>query len=326
VQQEVARLRRARASAKELGALRVTHCPVCDRALAEEAVDLSLCYLCRRPLNVMGATRAAEERLSFEGEQLEDEERELRTLIGRFEGEREVLDRELGIAQEEIDKLEATLQAPRSTAALLVADDVSVIDRERGAIDEQLRQVERIRKALELQQNLTRQIDEVSAEAEGLGKQAEDKRESADLEAAGDAFGSAMNDYFNAINQNTIRWPEGRVSVRIRDRSVRFLVGGESWSRKLGATLKCYFLCAYQYALLGLLAHEGAQYPGLCILDFPPTLTDGSRISDSENYLVEPFIQLLKRPDMSRGQLIVAGQAFEGLQTNRREELGTVWR
>jgi hypothetical protein len=79
--------------------------------------------------------------------------------------------------------------------------------------------------------------------------------------------------------------------------------------------------CPYHYALLSLTPKPSCHYPGISILDFPPEL-DGVSVSDTENFVLEPFVNLLSQQP---GQVIAAGSAFAGLEGGNRIELSRVW-
>lgn len=102
-------------------------------------------------------------------------------------------------------------------------------------------------------------------------------------------------------------------------------INGQTWEAKLGETLKLYFLLAYNYTLLKLTNRSWAHYPGLTILDLPAKLDDGSSVADKENFVLEPFVELLHRPEMKGAQLICTGSAFSDLEGVNRIVLEHVW-
>lgn len=57
----------------------------------------------------------------------------------------------------------------------------------------------------------------------------------------------------------------------------------------------------------------GCHYPGLTIVDVPGDFL-GEAISDKENFIVQPFIDLLATEAFDGAQLIITGASFEGLQ------------
>lgn len=64
--------------------------------------------------------------------------------------------------------------------------------------------------------------------------------------------------------------------------------------------------------------------PGLAIIDVPAKLEDGSATADKENFVLEPYLALLLRDEMSDAQLIVTGSSFENFPAHRIE-LKHVW-
>jgi hypothetical protein len=116
------------------------------------------------------------------------------------------------------------------------------------------------------------------------------------------------------------------VAVRIGERFLRFRVGDTSWKTKLGATQRLYFLFAYHYALLSLCRFTDTRYPGLAIIDFPANLEDRQAIADKENFILEPFVELLNGEDLAGCQVIAAGRSFEGLDGVTAIEFTEVWK
>jgi hypothetical protein len=136
-----------------------------------------------------------------------------------------------------------------------------------------------------------------------------------------------MNTYLNALNAGSgpARWSAGAVEVQIRDRELRFQLNGRNWKSEVGGTYTCFFLAAYQYALLRLSAEVSGSYPGLAIIDLPPNVSDNRLRSDEEDYLIEPFVELLSHPDLNGTQLIVSGHGYGGLDGVHRVPLTRVY-
>jgi hypothetical protein len=138
-----------------------------------------------------------------------------------------------------------------------------------------------------------------------------------------------MNTYLNTIKlKNPNSWTQSEVGLRLKERSFAFTVGKNRVS-SLGATMTLYFLAAYNYALLSLSNDEKYHYPGLSILEFPANFADGSKnviVRDHENFILEPFIDLVSQKGMQNTQVIAVGRSFEGLQNVHRIELNHVWK
>jgi hypothetical protein len=122
-----------------------------------------------------------------------------------------------------------------------------------------------------------------------------------------------MNAYLAALNmQRPETWKHSPVEVDISRSTTSFRVGRKRWQGALGGTDSLYFLMAYQYGLLSLSSVPGMHYPGLSIIDVPGEFS-GEEVKDSENFIVQPFIDLLAGEAFDGAQLIITGASFEGL-------------
>jgi hypothetical protein len=74
---------------------------------------------------------------------------------------------------------------------------------------------------------------------------------------------------------------------------------------------------AYHYGLLTLSDKAGCHYPGLAIIDVPGEFS-GEAVEDKENFIVQPFIELLNRDEYDGTQLIITGVSFTGLERAHR--------
>jgi hypothetical protein len=68
----------------------------------------------------------------------------------------------------------------------------------------------------------------------------------------------------------------------------------------------------------------GCHYPGLVVIDMPADFV-GEAVADKENFIVQPFIDLLARPVYSGAQMIITGAAFDGLEGTHRLPLAEVY-
>jgi hypothetical protein len=107
-------------------------------------------------------------------------------------------------------------------------------------------------------------------------------------------------------------WKHSAVEIDMSRSSTTFRVGRKRWQGALGGTDSLYFLMAYQYGLLSLSPIPGMHYPGLSIIDVPGEFS-GEEVKDSENFIVQPFIDLLARKAFEGAQLIITGASFAGL-------------
>lgn len=328
VASELQRLERAQTAGGIFAELKVTHCPVCDQRTNPSAASAHECYLCHQTYDstVDGASLGAK-RLEFEVEQLRSEERELTELLNRQASEQNRLTEGLRTTREDAQRLDTALRPTRAAAAAILPPDLTLLDQETGRINEQLRTLDNISRALEVRNSLASDIDTISAELQALEAIVSNLTEAVDFERAADTLADGFNTYFNTLNTgDPTRWPEGAAAVRIRAKQFDVTLDGQAWKPKLGATYACFFLNGYHYALLSLSGREGFKYPGFAIIDFPPTLADGRELTDEENYLIEPYVELLQRLQPVTTQLIVAGRAFVDLAGARRIELTDVWR
>lgn len=163
-------------------------------------------------------------------------------------------------------------------------------------------------------------------EEEKLEAKVRSESKKVNYEAASAWLSDGMNTYLNAlVALDNKLWTQEKVTTRLREKDFTVTVGGQDWSSQLGGTLILYFLLSYHYALLRLTNFGQTNYPGLVIFDLPPTLEDGSSIRDKENFVVEPFINLLNQKDFKGSQLIITGASFENLEGVNRIKLKNVW-
>ena len=66
------------------------------------------------------------------------------------------------------------------------------------------------------------------------------------------------------------------------------------------------------------------HYPGLSIIDVPGEFS-GEAVGDKENFIVEPFIELLDQDEYRGAQLIITGESFTGLEGVHRLPLNHVY-
>lgn len=305
---EQARFARAESTSEVLAQLRVTHCPVCDQEVTPTQ-DRHTCYLCHRPYTG-GEHTTGKQRVDFEQAQIKEEQTEITTLVSKLEATAAELRGRLAEIHEEQARMETDLRPARQFALTLLPPDLALLSQAQGRLNEQLETLARIRKSVESQQKLAREIERLAEEEQRLKAELASTKGDADLDKVSQVFEERLNDYLNAINVgDATRWKHGRVSFRLKERSFSFKT-----DEKLGATSQALFLFAYHYALLSLAADSRFNYPGIVIVDFPLNLADGATIRDKENYLVEPFVKLCAQPAMKQTQFIAAGHAFENLE------------
>lgn len=310
---ELERLARAKASGQIFADLKVTHCPVCDHDIDSNYADPGTCFLCRKPLP-QADTSAASQRISFEQDQLTEESSELELLVNNIRNEIEELDDRFLKLAESTRHLESELSAARQVAATLIPGDLVLIDQDSGRLNEQLRFLNRVRRTLDTQKDLTAKIDVCQKDEARMKAELSEETPDVNLEDISSHFQNRMVDYLNKINiGDNKRWGYGPVSFRLRQRDFQVKIRDGKWNAQVGATSQALVLFAYHYAMLSLVADGRFNYPGLVIIDFPLELADGASVADKENYLVEPFIELCARKGMEATQFIAAGRAFENL-------------
>lgn len=326
LEDEVSKLARAQDAGNVLADLRVTHCPACDQHL-EKSVDDHSCYVCGQPVSVHQDTTSASRRIEFESEQLHSELEETNQLLVELKQDlktKQTLGRDLA---ERIGELHALLRPVRQAAAAILPPELFMLDVNYGRVQEKGQQLVRIKAVLDQREQLAADIHKVQEEIAEIETSVDGKTSQVDFESLGDRLRDGMITYFNRIVQlNPKSWLGNAVSVRLDERSLRFRVGESGWKAKLGGTQRLYFLFAYHYALLNLSRYPDTLYPGFVMIDFPASLEDRAAIADNENFILEPFVELLQNEDMSGCQVIAAGRSFKGLENVHAIEFEEVWK
>lgn len=203
----------------------------------------------------------------------------------------------------------------------LAQDDVSAIDVALGEMSEKQRQLRRIGATLTEGEDLTDRVKQIEAEIKPLQERVDEATRSADFGAAAARLEDGMNAYLSAIN--AIKpgiWRHSPVALDISRSNFAFRVGAKRWHAALGGTDTLYFLMAYHYGLLSISNSASCHYPGLSIIDVPGEFS-GEAIEDKENFIVQPFIDLLQRAEYKGAQLVITGASFTGLANAARQHL-----
>ena len=327
LEDELGRLDRAAEAGSLFADLKVTHCPACDQEVSTSDAHLGSCYVCKQPIDQTGVFAAAEKRLEFEREQIRTEVEETSELLSQIAVEINRLAQDGSRLLGESIRIQQALRPVRRAVAAILPPELTLIDMNVGSIQEQIRQLERLRASLNKREALAAQIQELQAQTAQLEVAVTGKTAHLDFSTLGDWISDGMNEYLNQITKlNPNSWTAQPVSVQLTDSSFQIKVGGGNWKRKLGGTLTLYLLLAYHYSLLNLTVRPTARYPGLVIVDFPAELEDGTSIADKENFVVQPFIDFLRQHTETPMQVITAGSAFESLQGVNRIELKHIWK
>ncbi len=323
---ELSRIDRAETAGTILGDLRVTHCPACDRPIREVAAPGNGCFLCHHAdtddvvSKELGVTR-----IRFERERLAAELKEADDLVSVLSQEAERGESDAIALKEQLGMLERAIAPSREIVAPLVQEGVSALDMALGQLSERQRQLNRIASAVELAAHLGDQVVALEREIEPLQAAVDEAKRSADFGAAASLLEDGMNDYLNAINVHRPNvWRHSPVRFDLSANAMTVRVGSRRWQAALGGTDQLYFLMAYQYGLMTLTNKIGCHYPGLSIIDVPGDFA-GEKIGDRENFIVQPFMDLLGTPEYEGAQCIVSGAKFSGLNDVHRISLKHVY-
>lgn len=322
---EVERMARAEDAGTVLADLKITHCPACDQAVYKGDAVSDHCFLCHQRLpdeplvEELGTVR-----LRFEQDRLNGELKEADELLEMLQRDGKRLAAEAATAEEDLRILENELAPARQAVAALAQDEVSAIDMALGAANERQRQIGRISGALDFGDELTGNIAALEKQIEPLQHRVDEAVRATDFEAAAAKLEDGMNAYLSAIN--TLRpgvWRHSAVAIEVSRSSFTLRVGARRWHAALGGTDTLYFLMAYHYGLLTLSDQADCHYPGLSIIDVPGEFS-GEAVEDKENFIVQPFIDLVNRKEYLGSQVIITGASFSGLENAHRQHLTLV--
>lgn len=323
---EIDRLSRAEDACAVLADLKVTHCPACDRPMENSVVHHDNCFLCHRPLpNELSIEQLGAVRVQFESDRLAGEIEEADQLLAVLQQDEERLVRDIAVAEETLGMIENELAPARQAISALIQEEVSAIDMALGELNERQRQIGRVSAALQLGTGLTQRIETLEREIEPLQAAVDEAVRATDFDSAASDLEDGMNAYLNAINR--LRpgvWQHSAVAVHISRSSFAIRIGTRRWHAALGGTDTLYFLMAYQYGLLTLSGRPGRHFPGLLIIDVPGEFS-GEAVEDKENFIVQPFVELLNQESFQGGQLIITGASFAGMDGVNRQLLSNVY-
>lgn len=323
--EELSRIDRAADAGSVLADLRITHCPACDQTIMPDRTDGSHCFLCHQFLHEeplreeLGAVR-----LQFERDRLSGELEEVQQLRNVLEKEVASITAELQEAEESLQRMEEELIPARTSIGGLVQAEVSAIDMALGQAGERQRQIDRVLDALDLGRTITEKVIALETEIGPLQDRVTALSDAIDYDAAASQLEDGMNEYLNAIN--ALRpgcWKHSPIAVTLSRSKLDIRVGARRWPSALGGTDTLYFLMAYHFGLLTLSNKHGDHYSGLSIIDVPGEFS-GEEIEDKENFIIQPFIDLVNEPEYLGTQVIVTGASFKGLADVHRITLAHV--
>lgn len=312
---EQGRLNRAISAGDVLADYRVTTCPACDQSVAERHLDSKTCHVCMQPL----APEKVESLAFLEAElyHAESNLEEVDSLVEKLTSSQGSAKRSLLTAKEESERVDAERMLYRDRLNTFTSPQLSALDMELGRAQERIRQLQRIAHTLNRRDEISKQIDTLNNEIAILEAVVKAGTVGLDFEQAADDLSEGMNTYLNELTKREPDiWQQDEVRVRLSESAFEIFIGSVSAKQKLGGSNKLRLWMAYHYALLRLTLKGNRYYPGLVIIDFPPRLEDGSLIADKENFVIEPFIDLVNSSEVPM-QVIAAGSAFDKDETNR---------
>jgi hypothetical protein len=323
---ELGRLARAEDASTMFADLKITHCPACDQIVVPQPIDEEHCHLCHQGLpsepivEGLGAMR-----LRFENDRLTGELKEADTLLDVLEREAKRLIDEQSKIHEQLKMVENELAPARQAISALVNEELSAIDMATGELNERQRQVNRLKGALELGEKLAGQIHEIEGDITPLQNEVDAMMEAIDFDSAEEILADGMTNYLDALNQLKQNvWRHKATDIHISRSGFNVKVGTKRWNTALGGTDTLYFLMSYHFGLLSLSGLTNSHYPGLSIIDLPGDFL-GESIEDKENFIVQPFIDLLEKESFSGAQVIITGASFKGLTGVHRLNLNKVY-
>jgi hypothetical protein len=327
VAEELSRLKRAEHASGILTAIRITHCPACDREITPHSSGSNECLLCHRPIQLRPETNSdSTQRIEFEIRQLSAEYNETQELITQLGNEYEEIRIQIQKLNERIQQIQIDLRPTRTAVAAIMPPEIALYDMEIGRFEERIQQIERISSSLRKREAISTEIIQIQGQVGELEKKVSEQYSRIDFERESIILADGMNSYLNLIfSKKPMLWSQKPVTISFHKKYFRFFVGDRDWRSKLGGTATLVFLMAYHYGLLGLTSKKSYNYPGLLILDFPAELDDGSIMRDHENFVLEPFVDFIRQTGMDDLQVIASGSAFENLANANRIELSRVW-
>jgi uncharacterized coiled-coil DUF342 family protein len=320
---ELDRLRRVKSSSEVLSPIRISRCPACEKEVKTET-SIGLCHLCGQVVDDIESPN--DRRLYFEIEQLESEIRESDEILDNLSNDDEALvDRQQSIANR-IRDIENQFQPTRKVMMAILPSDLLIMDGEIGRMQEQLNQIERIGKSLSHREELASEVQEIRKKVAELESEVSRLTAELDFEGASDRISDPMNDYVKSLVKHEIYlWTQREIAFSLGEKDFKTRVGKVNWKAQLGGTLSLYFLFAYHYALMTLVQYPECNYPGLGIIDFPAEV-EGINVEDEENFVLNPFIELMDHDEFNNTQLITAGRSFEELIGANKIELTKIWK
>lgn len=325
---ELLKLKRTKKT-KFIADLKITHCPACDQLVGNKVnlKDDGNCFLCHLPLQAENK-QVVIDRIGFEINQLESEKLELQEISKTFEKETIQISEQVSILSDRLYYVEREIKPLKDLLFSLTHQDLTIIDVQRGRIEEQIRNYQRLLVSVSTKDDLSSKIQALVYKIEKEKKNQELEKVAINFTRIAKDLEDGMQYYVNRVSKTQkareIWSHRGKISVGINESKVAFYVNNKSWE-SLGARDKEIFLLSYHFGLLTLTAKYNYQYPGIVIIDLPPELGDVKE--NSYNYIAEPFSKYCKIFGRKKPlQVIFAGRSFENLDSANIINLDTVWK
>lgn len=322
VTNEIAKLERAKA-ASIISDLRVTHCPSCDQEVKVRSNDSAHCFLCHQTLPAPG--EGFDNRVNFEVYQLTSEKKELSEMLSKYSNDIQSFIQRRKDITEKIAVADRNLVPLRQSLSALVDERLSLIDSQRGRLEEKVENFKRLLSNFDYKDKLLAEIDRLNHEIAIFELDVEQIAGQINYETICATMEDGVMSFINQLKRLYPKiWPHGRVHFNIDDRKFSFKVGDVNWTA-ISALNQEYFLIAYHYGLMSLSTKETLNFPGLLILDFPPQLGEDKKSQNALDYIVKPFISLCKKQKQTT-QVIFAGKTLSAMPKTNVNKLTEIWK
>jgi hypothetical protein len=323
VSNEITKLERSKV-AGIISDLKVTHCPSCDQEVKASVVDQNHCFLCHQVIPSVDTQYG--DRINFEVHQLTSERKELGEILTKYATDIQSLVQTRKDLSERVSIEDRKLVPLRQTLSGLTDERLSVIDSQRGRLEEKIENFKRLLGNFHYKEKLLAEIDRLNHEISVFDMDVEEKTSQINYETVCAAIEDGVNSYINQLKKSYPKiWPHGRVHFNIDERKFSFRVGDVNWTA-ISALNQEYFLLAYHYGLLSLSGSDKFNFPGLLVLDFPPQLGEDKKSQNALDYIVKPFISLCNKKGNDSLQVIFAGKTLSAIPNSSVNMLDKVWK
>lgn len=319
---EAKRLKRADSAASILSDLKITHCPSCNQTVKGQSAQTDECFLCHQPLGDSEIPEElAKQRVDYERTRLAAELSEATELTAKAKSQTQDARKQIQRLETEIGDVERRLAPARQSLSALVEGSISALDNKLGAISERSKQLRRLTTIFSDKKEIEERLTVLEAELKPIYERGREISQGLDYSGRASWLENGMNDYLTAIKSlEPQSWPHQAVNLYLSASTATFRVGNRRWDVSLGGTASLYYFMAYHFGLLTLMDHKPTRMPGFSMIDFPADFA-GTKIGDSEDFVVQPFIDLLAQEGYENCQLIITGASFSSLSGVNRIDL-----